>query len=212
MWPDVRLPAQLAQRVQPVLRDGRVVRQPARVAVLEHEERVAEDERADGTTRGGSGGGGGVGGGGRFDDIEPGPRRPAGHDQLVQVADDEVTRRVHAAVEAVLERDELAEVVYLGEVLLHVRPHVDGDGDLPLLDIRHALSLQLAQEARHDRRARVVVEDEPGGAEQPIHFHHLHEAIAVGEVVVQRGDANGEVVETSSVVVVRHVRPVGRRR
>jgi len=62
-------------------------------------------------------------------------------------------------------------VTHLGLVARVRRPRVDGDRDAPRHDGRHhAVAMVTAQVRGHVTSGRVVIEDKPVGAEQPVYL------------------------------------------
>ena len=96
------------------------------------------------------------------------------HQRLVEVGQDDETGAEHHPVEAVVERRQLREVVDFRFLLRVRRPDVDRHRDAPRHDGRDDAVVGVAtQVCGHVTSGRVVVEDEPIGAEQPMYLSEL---------------------------------------
>ena len=120
--------------------------------------------------------------------------RPLRHNELVQVGEHDVARRRHVAIQTVVESRHLRKIVHFRWLALVRRPRVDEHRKWPRYDVDELFVLHGAQVLPDAVSARVVVKDEVGGAEHPVHFDHLRQLVVVVEAEVERRHTHLEVV------------------
>ena len=114
--------------------------------------------------------------------------------ELVQVREYDVARRRHVTIQTVVECRHLCKIVHFRCLTGDRRPRVNEHRKWPLYDVDEMFVFHGAQVLSDAVSTRVVVKYELGGAEHPVHFHHLRQLAVAVVPEVERRHAHREFV------------------